>query len=91
MLSAVTKWSGRLADFPLTTDVVLAALDLAGPRPAGAVHLDYDPNGLEVPAPAPTAPSPVGSTDDVVDWPPMVRTPSRSVAIVGVEAVELCD
>src|SRR6185295_15997255 len=57
MFSPVTKWSGRLASTANAPDAVRAALDLAGSRPAGAVHLDYDPTGHEMLAPPPMLPS----------------------------------
>ena len=44
MLGAVTKWSGRLSASPDADEAVRAALRLAAARPAGAVHLDYDPH-----------------------------------------------
>ena len=53
MLGAVTKWSGRLATSPRAAEAVAAALELAATRPAGAVHLDYDPRGEEMVAPPP--------------------------------------
>ena len=86
MLGAVTKWSGRLTSSSGAAEAVGAALRLAGARPAGAVHLDYDPPGQQMVCPAP---SPVaGSPDDVVARAAaMVRDASRPVAIVGLEAV----
>ncbi|MGZ4725486.1 MAG: thiamine pyrophosphate-binding protein, partial [Ilumatobacteraceae bacterium] len=51
LMSPVTKWSGRLVMSQNTADVVRTALDLAAERPAGAVHLDYDPSGVELPTP----------------------------------------
>ncbi len=86
LMGAVTKWSGRLAESPRAAEAVRAALDLAGSRPAGAVHLDYDPTGCEMVAPA--ASTPVQSSGDVVDSAAtMVRAAERPVVIVGVEAV----
>ena len=86
MLGAVTKWSGRLATSPRAAEAVAAALELAATRPAGAVHLDYDPRGEEMvaPPPATTARSP----DDVVmRAAAMVSDAAKPVAIVGLEAV----
>ena len=51
LFSPVTKWSGRLVDSPRAVDVVCEALTLASARPAGAVHLDYDPRGREIDLP----------------------------------------
>ncbi len=86
MLSPVTKWSGRLTLSENTADVVRAALDLAAERPAGAVHLDYDPNGVELPAPERSVP--VQSSDEVVTSAAgMIRDAKKVVAIVGLEAV----
>ena len=86
LMGAVTKWSGRLAESPGAAEAVRAALDLAGTRPAGAVHLDYDPTGHEMVAPA--ASTPLQSSDDVIESAAtMVRAAECPVAIVGVEAV----
>lgn len=86
LMGAVTKWSGRLAESPRAAEAVRAALDLAGSRPAGAVHLDYDPTGHEMVAPA--ASTPEQSSDDVIESAAtLVRAAERPVAIVGVEAV----
>ena len=86
MMAPVTKWSGCLAATPRATGAVRAALDLAGSRPAGAVHLDYDPRGTEMVAPRPIAAE--VSADDVVDAAAgLVRDSRRPVVIVGLEAV----
>jgi acetolactate synthase-1/2/3 large subunit len=86
MFAAVTKWSGRLADSPGAAEVVRASLDLAGARPAGAVHLDYDLRGEEMAAPAPTVPA--ESSDAVVaQAAAMIHAAARPVAIVGIEAL----
>ena len=86
MLGAVTKWSGSLTASPGAADTVRAALRLAGTHPAGAVHLDYDPPGQQVVAPAP--PVPARSSEDVVGRAAaMVSEASRPVAIVGLEAL----
>lgn len=85
MFSPVTKWSGRLAAGPNAPDAVRAALKLAGSRPTGAVHLDYDPSGQEMLAPSPALPS--NSDNDLVTLAAeMIRGAERPVAIVGVEA-----
>ena len=49
--SGVGAWPAT----PRAAEAVRAALDVAGTRPAGAVHLDYDPTGNEMIAPAPSA------------------------------------
>jgi acetolactate synthase I/II/III large subunit len=86
LFAAVTKWSGRLASSPRPAQAVRAALDLAGARPAGAVHLDYDPDGREMVAPATSMPE--LSTDNVVARAAaMVGDAARPVAIVGIEAL----
>ncbi|MGZ4792623.1 MAG: thiamine pyrophosphate-binding protein [Ilumatobacteraceae bacterium] len=86
LMSPVTKWSGRLVMSQNTADVVRTALDLAAERPAGAVHLDYDPSGVELPTPPRSIP--VQSTDDVVaSAARMIQDAQRVVAIVGLEAV----
>ena len=86
MFTPVTKWSGALARSPRSAEAVRAALDLAGANPPGAVHLDYDPHGEVMVAPA--APSPPKSGDEVVAAATaMVRTASRPVAIVGLGAL----
>ena len=86
LLGPVTKWSGRLSLSADTTDVVRNALDFAAARPAGAVHLDYDPNGVEMPTPA--RPVEAVSTGDVVmHAAQMIRDADKVVAIVGFEAV----
>jgi acetolactate synthase-1/2/3 large subunit len=85
MFAPVTKWSGSLATSPHAPEAVRAALDLAGSRPAGAVHLDYDPTGHAMVAPAPLAPE--QSTDDVVrQAADMIRAAAKPVVIVGLEA-----
>ena len=48
MLTPVTKFSGRLSNSTSAADAVRTALDLAAARPAGAVHMDYDPTGHEI-------------------------------------------
>lgn len=90
LFAAVTKWSGRLAASPRSAEAVRAALELAGALPAGAVHLDYDPTGREMVAPAPSMP--VRSTDDVVARAAgMVGDAARPVAIVGIDALTSAD
>ena len=85
MFAPVTKWSGRLASTGNAPDAVRAALDLAGSRPAGAVHLDYDPTGHEMLAPSP--PTPPESAHDLVSLAAqMISGAAKPVAIVGVEA-----
>ncbi len=85
MFAPVTKWSGSLATSARSSEAVRAALQLAGSRPAGAVHLDYDPTGSEMVAPLPAAPG--HSSDDVVmRAADQVRGASKPVVIVGLEA-----
>jgi len=85
LFAPVTKWSGRLTQSPHAADVVRDALDLAAARPAGAVHMDYDPSGTAVASPIWTLPSP--SNDDVIEHAErMIRDATRPVAIVGMEA-----
>lgn len=85
LFAPVTKWSGSLAMSPRAGEAVRSALELAGSRPAGAVHLDYDPSGDEMCAP--TSPSPPHSTDEVVlRAAAMLRDASKPVVIVGLEA-----
>lgn len=85
MFSPVTKFSGRLSNAVTATSAVRAALDLAATRPAGAVHMDYDPTGQEIAPPAPTMAAQSG--DDVVaEAAAMVRTATKPVVIVGLEA-----
>ena len=85
LLAPVTKWSGSLATSSRAAEAVGAALNLAGSRPAGAVHLDYDPTGVEMVAPAPTTPRP--SNDDVVmRAADLVRGAAKPVVVVGLEA-----
>ena len=70
---------------PRAGEAVRSALELAGSRPAGAVHLDYDPSGDEMCAP--TSPAPPRSADDVVlQATAMLRGASKPVVIVGLEA-----
>jgi acetolactate synthase I/II/III large subunit len=84
LFAAVTKWSGRLAT-PHAVETVSAALDVAGARPAGAVHLDYDPTGQAMVVPAPSVPA--RSTDDVIGQAAdLIRTAAKPVVIVGLEA-----
>ncbi len=85
MFAPVTKWSGRLASTANAPHAVRVALDLAGSRPAGAVHLDYDPTGDEMVAPSPMPPSD-SAGDLVVLAAQMVGGAAKPVAIVGVEA-----
>ncbi len=86
LFTAVTKWSGRLAVSPRSAEAVGAALELAGTRPAGAVHLDYDPSGQEMVAPA--SPMPVRSTDNAVARAAaLVGGAAKPVAIVGIDAL----
>jgi acetolactate synthase-1/2/3 large subunit len=87
LLAPVTKWSGRLALSPGAAEVVCDALDLAGARPAGAVHLDYDPSGDEVVVPA-RSPLPQSGDDVVMRAAGLIRDAVRPVAIVGMEAVD---
>src|SRR3954454_450286 len=85
LFSPVTKWSGRLAQSPHAADLVRDALDLAAARPAGAVHMDYDPTGSEMASPTWTLKSP--SSDDVIERAAeIIQGASRPVAIVGLEA-----
>ena len=85
LFAPVTKWSGRLASSPHAADTVCAALDLAGARPAGAVHLDYDPTGQAMAVPEPSVPA--RSTDDVIlQAADLVRAAAKPVVIVGLEA-----
>ena len=86
LLGPVTKWSGRVSLSADATDLVRNALDFAAARPAGAVHLDYDPNGVDMPTPVP--PVATVSTDDVVMRAgQLIREAGKVVAIVGFEAV----
>lgn len=85
LFGAVTKWSGSLSSSPGAAETVRAALDLAGSRPAGAVHLDYDPAGDVMVTPEPRLL--LQSTDDVVGRAAeLIRSASKPVAIVGLEA-----
>ncbi|MBK5331365.1 MAG: thiamine pyrophosphate-binding protein [Ilumatobacteraceae bacterium] len=85
MLSPVTKFSGRLSNSATAADAVRTALDLAAARPAGAVHMDYDPSGHEIAAPEPTTPT--STSDDVVaQAAAMIRAADKPVVIVGLEA-----
>jgi acetolactate synthase-1/2/3 large subunit len=85
MLGAVSKWSGTLASSPRAVEAVAAALELAATRPAGAVHLDYDPRGEEMIAPP--QPAVARSPDDeVASAAAMVSAAAKPVAIVGLEA-----
>lgn len=86
LFGPVTKWSGRLVATPGAGDVVREALGIAAARPAGAVHLDYDPHGDETAAPVRAAlPK---STDDVIDdAAELIRKSERPLAIVGLEAI----
>ena len=86
LFAAVTKWSGRLVATPRAGDVVRDALAIAAARPAGAVHLDYDPHGQETAAPA-QATLPQSSDDVVVHAAELVRHAERPLAIVGIEAI----
>ena len=85
LFAPVTKWSGSLAASPRSAEAVRAALHLAASRPAGAVHLDYDPAGSEMVAPAPTA-APPSADDIVIRAADLIREASKPVAIVGLEA-----
>ncbi|MEP7201022.1 MAG: thiamine pyrophosphate-binding protein [Ilumatobacteraceae bacterium] len=86
LFAPVTKWSGRLAGTPGAAEAVRAALGLAGTRPAGAVHLDYDPTGNEMIAPAPIVSAP--SSDEVVaQAAAALRDAAKPVAIVGLDAL----
>ena len=87
MFAPVTKWSGRLADTAGAADVVGGALALAAARPAGAVHLDYDPHGEEVAAPG--VPKRHRTSDEALRRAAqLVHGASRPVVIVGMEAVD---
>ncbi|HSB86050.1 MAG TPA: thiamine pyrophosphate-binding protein [Ilumatobacteraceae bacterium] len=86
MLGAVTKWSGSLAATDDASAVVRGALDLAAARPAGAVHLDYDPHGNSSEVPGPTTPT-IADVEHVERAAALVGEASRPVAIVGLEAV----
>jgi acetolactate synthase I/II/III large subunit len=85
LFGPVTKWSGSLASSARAADAVDAALRLAGSRPAGAVHLDYDPTGIEMVAPVPTA-LPRSSDDVVMSAADAIRNAAKPVVIVGLEA-----
>ncbi|HVE19726.1 MAG TPA: thiamine pyrophosphate-binding protein, partial [Ilumatobacteraceae bacterium] len=78
MLSPVTKFSGRLSNSAAAAIAVRTALDLAAARPAGAVHMDYDPTGHEMVAPAPVTPT---ETSDaaVAEAAAMVRAADKPV------------
>ena len=85
MFSPVTKFSGRLSNSATADGTVRAALELAAARPAGAVHMDYDPSGHEVAPPTMTAS--MQSSDEVVaQAAAMVRAADKPVVIVGLEA-----
>ncbi len=85
LFAPVTKWSGRLATSPHAAETVSAALGLAAARPAGAVHLDYDPTGQSMSVPEPSVPA--RSTDDVIRHAAdLVRAAAKPVVIVGLEA-----
>jgi acetolactate synthase-1/2/3 large subunit len=87
LFTPVTKWSGRLAQTPRAADVVRDALDLAAARPAGAVHMDYDPTGTEIEVPGAATVPP--SSDDVIETAEqMIHNASRPVAIVGLGAID---
>ena len=87
LFSPVTKWSGRLVDSPRAGDVVRDALALAAARPAGAVHLDYDPRGREIDLPVRAALD--RSADDVVERAAgLLHGAAHPVAIVGMEAID---
>jgi acetolactate synthase-1/2/3 large subunit len=85
MLSPVTKFSGRLSNSATAASAVRTALDLAAARPAGAVHMDYDPTGREIAAPAPATPTETGDAV-VAEAAAMVRAADKPVVIVGLEA-----
>ena len=86
VFAPVTKWSGSLATSPRSAEAVRAALQLAGSRPAGAVHVDYDPTGREMVAPPPDVP--VFTADDVVvQAAELLRVAAKPVVIVGLEAI----
>src|SRR4029079_6785490 len=87
LFTPVTKWSGRLAQTPRASAVVRDALDLAAARPAGAVHMDYDPTGTEMEVPSAATVPP--SSDDVIETAEqMIHNASRPVAIVGLGAID---
>jgi acetolactate synthase-1/2/3 large subunit len=85
LFAPVTKWSGSLSDSPNAADAVRAALQLAGSRPAGAVHLDYDPTGRAVAPPDPVA-LPQSDLDTVMRAADLIRGASKPIVIVGLEA-----
>ena len=86
MFAPVTKFSGRLSNTSTAADAVRRALDLAAAQPAGAVHMDYDPSGQEIAAPA--ASTQTETTDDVVaEAAAMIRAADKPVVIVGLEAL----
>ncbi len=85
LFAPVTKWSGRLANSPHADETVRAALDLAGTRPAGAVHLDYDPTGQAMVVPEPSAPA-RSTDDDLRQAAELIRAAAKPVVIVGLEA-----
>jgi acetolactate synthase I/II/III large subunit len=86
MLSPVTKWSGRLTDTAEAAHLVRTALDLAASRPAGAVHLDYDPSGQPVAEPH-TMAGAYTNDDQVERARELLRNSTRPVAIVGIGAL----
>jgi acetolactate synthase I/II/III large subunit len=86
LLGSIAKWSGRLTQSERASDDVQAALLLAGSLPAGAVHLDYDPDGEPMTAPAPIEHDRSSATD-IADAATMVRRARRPVAIVGIGAI----
>jgi acetolactate synthase I/II/III large subunit len=86
MFSPVTKFSGRLSNNANAAGAVRRALELAAARPAGAVHMDYDPSGQEIAAPAAAAQT--ETSDDVVaEAAAMIRAADKPVVIVGLEAL----
>ena len=86
MFSPVTKFSGRLSNGASSAGAVRRALDLAAARPAGAVHMDYDPSGQEIAAPAATTRIET-SADVVAEAAAMIRAADKPVVIVGLEAL----
>jgi acetolactate synthase-1/2/3 large subunit len=86
MLAPVTKWSGSLAHSPQAVDGVRAAFALAAARPAGTVHLDYDPTGDGTVAPSPPAPTLVAA-EVMSRAADVLRAAVKPVAIIGLEAI----
>jgi acetolactate synthase I/II/III large subunit len=85
MFTPVTKFSGRLSSSSEAEETVRGALELAAARPAGAVHMDYDPSGTEVVPPGLTGPE-QPDAELIMLAAAMVRSAEKPVVIVGLEA-----